>query len=417
MSRLTILLILAVATAGCTRDASTPAAAVPPPSAPRTISLAPLELPVRAGAQPDLVAAPDGSLLLSWIEKHAGGGHSLRFSRMSGERWSTPRTIATGSDWFVNWADTPHIAATADGALWAHWLRKSAAATYAYDVVLSRSADGGDSWSPPFRVNDDGTRTEHGFVSVWPAARDELGIAWLDGRRTGGAHDHHGGGMMTLRSARFDGALARHDEMEVDASTCDCCQTAVAITARGPLLVYRDRTVGEIRDISAARWQDAAWTQPRAVHADGWKMPACPVNGPSAEARGTEVRVAWYTAADGGVPEIRHARSGDAGDTFDAPLTVDRGPEVLGRVTTALDGDATWIAWLREDDSGQSLWAARIAGEPARVEQRLRVATLRGRGRGTGVPQLVAGDGRLHLVWTDLVEGAPRLHGASLVLR
>ncbi|MER8349348.1 sialidase family protein, partial [Acinetobacter baumannii] len=78
--------------------------------------------------------------------------------------WSAPRTIAEGGDWFVNWADTPHIAATADGALWAHWLQKSAAATYAYDVVLARSADGGASWSAPLRVNDDGTPTEHGFV-------------------------------------------------------------------------------------------------------------------------------------------------------------------------------------------------------------------------------------------------------------
>ena len=32
-----------------------------------------------------------------------------------------------------------------------------------------------------------------------------LGIAWLDGRHTGGGHDHggHGGGAMTLRAATF----------------------------------------------------------------------------------------------------------------------------------------------------------------------------------------------------------------------
>ena len=31
---------------------------------------------------------------------------------------------------------------------------------------------------------------------------------------------------------------------------CDCCQTDAALTARGPLLVYRGRTPDEIRDIS-----------------------------------------------------------------------------------------------------------------------------------------------------------------------
>lgn len=419
MRRTTLLLSLALL-AACDRAPAPEAPADrarPAVDAPTRVTVAPWTLPVTGAAQPDLVRAPDGALLLAWIEKQADG-HAMRFARANGEGWDAPRTIATGADWFVNWADTPHVQATRDGALWAHWLRKSAAATYAYDVVLSRSADGGASWSAPQVVNTDGTPTEHGFVSVWPAADDRLGIAWLDGRHTGGeGHGEHGGGMMTLRSASFDATLARHDEVEVDASTCDCCQTDIALTARGPLLVYRDRTAAEIRDIAVSRWQDGRWSAPRMVHADRWTMPACPVNGPAAAAAGEDVRVGWYTAATGGLPEIRHARSRDAGDRFDAPLTVDRGPEVLGRATLAMVGDATWLGWLREDATGQSLWVAEIAGEPARVRQKLKVADLQGRGRGTGVPQLVAGDGRLHLVWTDLVDGAPQLRGAVLRLQ
>lgn len=370
-----------------------------------------------AAAQPDLVAAPDGTLLLSWIAD-GGDAHALAFARHDGRGWSTPRTIARGGDWFVNWADTPHLLQTADGALWAHWLRKSAAATYAYDVVLSRSGDGGASWSPPVRVNDDGTPTEHGFVSLWPAARDALGIAWLDGRDTAaGGHAGHGaGGAMTLRSARFDAALRRSGETRLDASTCDCCQTDAALTARGPLLVYRDRAPGEIRDIAALRFEAGAWTPPRLVHADGWRMPACPVNGPAASARGDEVHVGWYTASTG-EPEVRLARSVDAGGRFAAPLVVDRGAAVLGRVAVAqLDGRA-WVAWLREDDGGQSLWLAQAGGDPLRVLRRLEVARLAARGRATGQPQLAGRDGRLHLVWTDAVNGSPRLQGATVLLR
>ncbi|HEX7802730.1 MAG TPA: sialidase family protein [Pseudoxanthomonas sp.] len=367
-------------------------------------------------AQPDLVVAPDGRLLLSWIETGNGSAHALKFAAFDGDAWSAPREIARGEDWFVNWADTPHLTATADGALWAHWLRQSAKATYAYDVVLSRSADGGSTWSSPTKVNDDGTPTEHGFVSLWPQSRDSLGIAWLDGRNTaGGGHGGHEahGGAMTLRVANVGAGLGKSAESELDPRTCDCCQTDAAMTSRGPLLVYRDRDGDEIRDIVTTRLDDGAWTLPRKVHDDRWKMPACPVNGPAVAAKGTQAWVAWYTAA-GDMPKVRVARSQDAGDNFLPPVDLDSGLEVQGRVGVAADGDAVWVSWSREDASGQSLWLARYDVGLGKELQRTQVAKLQGRGRATGFAQLVAHEGAAYLVWTDVVDGKPELHGARL---
>lgn len=400
-----VLLLLAA----CGREQPAPAPAAPEPRLVRQDWTLPAPAPA---AQPDLVAAADGSLLLSWIAPQAPG-HALQFARFADGRWSAPRTIARGEDWFVNWADTPHLQATADGALWAHWLRKSAAAPYAYDVVLARSADSGATWSAGVRVNDDGTPTEHGFVALWPAAHDRLGIAWLDGRHTAGAgaHEGHGGGMMTLRAAGFDAALARHDDTELDASTCDCCQTDAVHTPQGTVLVYRDRTAGEIRDIYTLLHTPQGWSAPRRVHADEWKMPACPVNGPAIAAHGATIVVAWYTAADG-VPTLKLARSDDAGARFAAPVVLDRGTAVQGRVDLAHDGQAVWALWLREDAQGQSLQLARLAPDLSRTLQQLELARLSGRGRGTGFPKLALHAGRAHVVWTDVHAGAPRLHGA-----
>src|SRR5690606_26548775 len=176
----------------------------------------------------------------------------------------------------------------------------------------------------PVLVNDDGTPTEHGFVSLWPDRDDGVAIAWLDGRamQPEAGHANHGGGMMTLRTARFDAALARSDERELDASVCDCCQTASAATDRGRLLVYRDRSADEIRDIYATREGSEGWTDPRRVHTDDWTMPACPVNGPAVDARGHDAIVGWYTAA-GDTPRVLVARSTDAGDSFGPVLELD----------------------------------------------------------------------------------------------
>lgn len=370
-------------------------------------------LPTSEGAaQPDLITAPDGSLLLSWIEPAGEGRHALRFARHADGAWSEPRTIATGGDWFVNWADTPHIAATADGALWAHWLQKSAAATYAYDVALSRSGDSGATWSEPVLVNDDGTPTEHGFVSLWPDRDDGVAIAWLDGREMQ-PEAGHGEGMMTLRTARFDAALARSDERELDASVCDCCQTDSAATDRGRLLVYRDRSADEIRDIYVTREGSEGWTAPQRVHADDWTMPACPVNGPAVDASGNGAIVGWYTAA-GDTPRVLVAHSTDAGDSFAPPLELDAGNHVQGRVSVVLDADSAWALWTREDTAGQTLQLARLAPDLSRELQRIELARLAGRGRATGFPQLALHEGRLFVTWTDVVDGKPRLVGTML---
>ena len=413
MRKYLVLLILFLA--ACDGDPVAPAS-----TAAVSYQLSEWKLPVHGNAaQPDLVIAPNGRLLLSWIEADNRSAHALRFASFDGGAWSAPQEIARGEDWFVNWADTPHIAATEDGALWAHWLRQSAKAAYAYDVVLSRSGDGGKTWSAPLTVNDDATPTEHGFVSLWPRSRDSLGIAWLDGRNTGGGeghggHDEHGaGGAMSLRVAKLDAGLNKSAESELDPRTCDCCQTDAAMTARGPLIVYRDRDGDEIRDIVTARLDNGAWTMPRKVHDDRWRMPACPVNGPAVAANGTRTWVAWYTAA-GDMPKVRIARSQDAGDIFSPPVDLDDGLEVQGRVGIAADGDSVWVSWSREDASGQSIWLARYDAALGKELQRIQVAKLQGRGRATGFAQLGARGNSAYLVWTDVRDGKPALHGAQV---
>jgi len=433
-------LAIACLLGACQRGEDTAAAAPPKPDA-AGFTIVDWPLPTTDGAaQPDLVVAPNGNLLLGWV-RPMGERHAFQYVAYQGdERWeSAPKTIAIGRTLSANWATTPHLLMTDDGTLWAQWLQAHAGgAEHAADVMLTQSRDGGMHWAAPVAVNDDGTASEHGFVSLWPAAQDAVGVAWLDGRRTagaemapeaapaghagsaathaqaGGAHaDHHEhAGAMTLRAARFDATLARGEDVEVDAMTCDCCSTDAALTAQGALLVYRDRDPEEIRDIAVVRHSPGGWSQPRPVHADGWKMPACPLNGPAVAARGAEVVVAWYSAA-GDTPVLRLARSHDAGATFDAPVEIDRGLALQGRVDVAFEGDAAWLVWLREDRDGQSLQVARQPGADAQV-QRSQVARLQGRGRATGYPRLVVRQGWAYAVWTDVADGVPRLRGARI---
>ena len=383
----------------------------------RAASIVDWPLPPQASAaQPDVSLAPDGDLLLSWVEKR-GAGHRLRFARHAGgdpaTGWSAPATVAEGDDWFVNWADFPMLQALADGSLWAHVLVRNGAATYAYDTRLFVSRDGGRHFDALGPVHDDGTATEHGFATLWPHAAGTLGIAWLDGRRTGGGHDHdgHGGGAMTLRAASFGADGGKRGERELDARTCDCCQTASVRDGDTTLLAWRDRGEDEIRDIVVSRFEGGAWSEPARVHADDWVMPACPVNGPAIAARDGHAWVAWYTAPKG-LPQIRVAVSADGGRRFGTMRTLASGDAQQGRVDVAADADGVWVSWVEESPRGQSLWVARQAPDLSAEHFRLKVAAIAGRGRATGFPRMQLRDGAAWLAWTEVVDGAPRLRGA-----
>src|SRR5687768_10352920 len=168
---------------------------------------------------PNLASRPDGA-------------HALQFSTWTGDGWTAPVTVSTGAGWFVNWADFVSVVPFEDGLWAAHWLEQRPGSAYSYDVRIAVSKDDGRSWSAPMSPHDDGTPTEHGFVSMIGTG-DGLTAVWLDGRNTGGGdHDAtHGSaaGAMTLRTAGIDKlGRIRGGETELDARACDCCQTDVA---------------------------------------------------------------------------------------------------------------------------------------------------------------------------------------------
>ena len=219
--------------------------------------------------------------------------------------------------------------------------------------------------------------------------------------------------MQMLRSAVFDSRLQRHGEAAIDASVCDCCHTAVAVAGDGPVLAYRDRTPDEVRDIHTAVLRDGTWRDAGAVHADHWVMPGCPVNGPSVAATGDRVAVAWYTVADG-VPNVQYAISEDGGRHFGAPTSLAHDAGVLGRVGVATDANGAWLGWIEETTGEQRLRLARRDWASAATGPVRTLATLSTHGNGAGMPRLASTGGATYAVWTDSVDGKPRLVGKRL---
>ena len=340
-----------------------------------------------------------GHAILSWIET-VGSNAALKFSERTESGWTPPRTAANGSDWFLSWADVPTVARLDDGTLVAQWLRELDPAEEAYEVRLAFSRDEGRTWSAPVSPHHDGTKTQHGFVSLFQMPGSGLGLVWLDGRD---------GETMTLRSAAFDRDGTQVGETLVDSRVCECCPTAVAVTADGPVAAFRDRSGSEVRDISTSRLVNGAWTGSTTVHADGWVINACPVNGPAIAARERDVAVAWFTAKED-QGQAFAAFSSDAGATFGAPIRLDDGSS-LGRVAVAMTDGGAVATWIEFANGRAELKARRIDPSGARGPAQT-VAGI-SRDRASGNARLARRGGELLFAWTETSDGRAQVKTAT----
>ena len=364
--------------------------------------------------EPFLFTDKDSTVYLSWIETSADKT-ILKFSSLQNNQWSEPMIIATGNTWFVNWADYPMIATNGKQFV-AHFLDKSGEGTYAYDVKLTTSGDSGNKWTEPQVLHDDGKKVEHGFVTLIPYGENFF-VTWLDGRNTEmegmkemQGMDHHDGhhGAMSLRAAVIDAKGNKIKEWELDNKTCDCCQTSAAITTNGPVVVYRDRSDKEIRDMSIVRFIDGQWSEPQTIHNDNWKIAGCPVNGPRVAWENNNLAVAWFSAATD-TSQVNVIFSTDGGATFGRPIRVDEGT-AIGRVDIVMiDDKSVMVSWME----GTIIKVAKVHSDG--VKEPSIIIASSSESRSSGFPQMTKSGNQLIFAWRD--DNEKNIKVASITLQ
>jgi hypothetical protein len=345
---------------------------------------------------------------LSWIEQATGGVRVLRMARLEGDRWEAPVEIVASDSLLGLGVDPPGLLALS-GVRFVALVPWKSGGPHARELRLVETVNGGATWRKPVVVHRDATPTEHGFTSLVP---DSLGARaiWLDGRNSaepdgkGGFKVHEEGVKdMILRTAVLGDGGRLVAERELDPRVCDCCPTAAVATARGALVAYRDRSAEEVRDISLTRLANGRWSAPATVHADGWTIMGCPVNGPAIDARGADVVVAWFTGAEDST-RVLAAFSSDAGSSFSRPVRVDLG-NPIGRAATTLLGDGrALVVWLESGEKDVRVMA-RTAGRDGRTSPATIVGTY-APGRGGGIPKLARSGDRVVVAWTELGQPA-----------
>ncbi|MFQ6675952.1 MAG: sialidase family protein [Fidelibacterota bacterium] len=347
---------------------------------------------------PNWYATREMTLIMSWLEPGEGDTFSLQMAEWSGDDWEQTKTVSSGDNFFINWADFPSIYQSRGDTLLAHWLVRSAGGTYEYDIHLSRSEDRGVTWSAPIRPHRDNRKTEHGFVSFFRFPSSEAGMVWLDGRNMVlDAGENVLSGSMSLYTTTLGPGGRVGGEVLLDDRVCECCATSSAVEGSTVVVAYRDRSEDEVRDIQVVRYLSGSWRGPVTVNKDRWTIPGCPVNGPAVVMREGKVAVAWFTAPDGS-GRVNLALSSDTAASFHESVRVDGG-NPLGRVDVEWlpDGDLV-VSWIELIGEEAAVVVRRVSDDGARGPM-TPIGSIRS-GRESGFPRLSLLGDDLYLAWT-----------------
>ena len=369
--------------------------------------------PFPENSSESFLLSTDKDLFISWTEQVLDSNF-LYVTKLEGGSWSNKKLITKGTDWFVNWADFPSISYNnLSNSIFSFHLQKSSEETFSYDVNYHINSK--ETWKDMNKIHDDNTFSEHGFVSSIPY-KDGFMVSWLDGRNTYGVGDHgHAKGAMTIRSAVLDFNGNIVSQNVIDEMVCECCQTSMAISGDIPIVVYRDRSEGEIRDIYYSRYIDSNWTEPHPIHNDGWEINGCPVNGPNVDSYGDNVVVSWFSASNGR-PKVNLKFSTDNGRTFGDKILIDEvDNSPLGRVDIELISETeAIISWLSTVDGKGKLLIRKIKtnGDIGPIKVVEEVSTE----RSTGFPQIEEFNDDVYISWTDNSESGKKVRVTKIPL-
>jgi hypothetical protein len=235
-------------------------------------------------------------------------------------------------------------------------------------VMVSRSVDGGASFSRPQPITDDMTSQRFETLAVDPEGN--LFATWIDKRTAVAAKaagKPYAGAALTYSWSSDGGERFQPARIALD-NVCECCRLGVAFAGtRRPVILFRNVFGRNIRDHAVLVFADAETPgPPHRVSVDDWQIEACPHHGPSLAMGETGIiHAAWFTA--GKVRQgLFYARSADGGEHFTAPLpTGDPGrrparPYLLASghavrlVWKEFDGEVTAVKEITSPDDGKT---------------------------------------------------------------
>jgi len=266
---------------------------------------------------PAVAVLPRGGTVVAWVAQE-GDANNVYVVLPGSERVRlNPEGLSVDS-----LHQSPSLAVGPGGEIYVAWSSRKpvrVGGLFASDLRLSRSLDGGRTFEPPLRVNED-RPISHSFEGLAVAADGTVLLSWID-TREGERNPRSWLARVVDHGSRVDGVV-RLD----DAETCVCCRIDVAAGPQDTVAVlWRKVFPGDVRDMVLGLSHDGGRTFRPAglVHPDRWQITACPHRGGNVAIDGRgRIYAAWYTEGRDNQPAMLFAVAED-GRRFGRPQRLD----------------------------------------------------------------------------------------------
>jgi len=285
---------------------------------------------LNTGTQPDLpqmMYLNSGNIIAWWVQENPETGDNLvaySVSENNGQSFGEPVAITqTNGINAAHGESLPAVVQKPDGTLVMVFSAKNEDAEFRFagSVKYIQSFDQGETWSNPEIVHKTDTDKEnsHSFVAAALLDDGEVGTVWLDGRHK---LDHS-----VMYFSKTDGEKGFAEDYRIGGPTCQCCKNSMLTDQQGTLHISYRGLIEGTRDVMHVKSSDygRTFTEPVKISEDGWKIDACPHNGPAmALAEDGSLHFLWYSLANG--EGLFYAISDDGASSFTPRKQISENP-------------------------------------------------------------------------------------------
>jgi hypothetical protein len=273
------------------------------------------------GECPYLAKDNNGNIIMSWIRSLNDSTHIFCYavSKDQGKTFSPGIEVPSSTNIEPHSENLPKIIYKPSGEVMALWgaANPNPKNKYSGLVYYSQSFDAGKTWTASRPLVDDEKSYDQRYYDVAMLQTGEIGIIWLDNRKT---TTKEGSGLYFAstsgRSGFTSGGL-------ISQPCCQCCRTDLFVDTHGQVhVLYRGIIQDSIRDMVHIVSTDGgrSFSQPNRISKDNWVLNACPHTGPTMTENKEGIHFVWYTG--GKNKGCFYNQSTDNGKSFSTPESI-----------------------------------------------------------------------------------------------
>lgn len=247
------------------------------------------------GECPYLTKDNKGNTVLSWVRMINDSTTQLCFATCTdGKSFAKPVLVANSSNIQPHGENLPKVIFKPSGEIIALWGAGNPNPKNKYSglVFYRQSFDNGKTWTAVKPLVNDAASYDQRYYDVALLPNGEVGIIWLDNRKTTSKEGS------ALYYATTNGKNGFENGKLIAQPCCQCCRTDLYVDSKGGIhALFRGIVQDSIRDMVHIVSTDAGKTfsEPKRINEDNWVINGCPHTGPAMTENKDGIHFAWFT--------------------------------------------------------------------------------------------------------------------------